>query len=282
MADESAAVTVATPATVASVAPAATPAAETASPAGVVTPEGPPEVKPERTFKQDDVDRLIRDRLERQRAKHERETEELRQLALRNTQPPKEAQPSAPVDTAPKREDFTDFEEFVRADARYAAIEAMKAERAATEKIEREQAKQRERQTVEQAHATREQAATAKYSDYYDVTRNPSLPITEAMVDVLALSDDGPDIAYYLGKNPAEAKRIASLHPTLVAKELGALSVKIAQAPPTVTLSSAPAPIVPVTGTAPVVTPEPSDKDDMATWVKKREAQLRKRARASA
>ena len=272
-------VTVATPATVAPVQETA-PEAATAAPAVEATPEVKPEVKPERTFKQDEVDRLIRDRLERAQRKHERETEELRQIALKAS-PPKVEQVATP-DAAPKREDFADYEDFIRAEARHVATEAVKAERAAAEKVSREQAQQRERMTVEQAHAAREESARAKYSDYDDVVRNPALHITDEMAEVIVLSEDGPDIAVYLGKNPAESERIARLHPKLVAKELGKLSVKIASTPATVTLSQAPEPITPVGGKTQAVTAELSDRDDMATWVKKREAQLRKRARASA
>ena len=224
---------------------------------------------------------MIRERLERAQRKHERETEELRQIALRQTQATPETPKIAP-DAAPKREDFADYEDFIRAEARHVATEAVKVEREAAEKVSREQATQRERVTLETAHATREEAARAKYSDYDDVARNPALAITTDMADVLVLSDDGPDIAYYLGKNPAEAERIARLHPKLVAKELGRLSAKIASTPATVTLSKAPEPIEPVGGKTQTVTAELSDRDDMATWVKKREAQLRKRARASA
>lgn len=254
----------------------AAPAEVTATPAVEATPE----VKPEKTFRQDEVDRLIRDRLERANRKHERETEELRQIALR-TQPAK-VEPTAPTDAAPKQEDFTDYEQFILAKATHVAKEAVRTEREAADKLQREQATQREQQTVHQAHSAREQAASSsKYSDYYDVTRNPSLPITDAMANVIALSEDGPDIAYFLGKNPAETERIAKLHPQLVAKELGIIAGKLAATPPTVTLSSAPAPITPVSGkAAPVASSEPSDKDDMATWVKKREAQLRRRQKA--
>lgn len=265
-------VTVATPETVV----IETPKAATAALAEVITPE----VKPEKLFKQDDVDRMIRERLERAQRKHERETEELRQIALRQTQAAPE--PLVAPDAAPKHEDFADYEDFIRAEARHEAVKAVKAEREASDKTSREQAQQRERVTIETAHATREQTARTKYSDYDDVARNPSLAITNEMADVLVLSDDGPDIAYYLGKNPAEAERIARLHPKLVAKELGRLSAKIASTPETVTLSQAPEPITPVGGKTPVQTPEPSERDDMTTWVKKREAQLRKRMRASA
>ncbi len=279
MSNEVVDVTVATPATVAPV-PETAPEAATAAPAVETTPEIKPEVKPEKVFRQDDVDRMIRDRLERERRKHERETEELRQIALRGPQPATET-PTATPDAAPKREDFDDYEEFIRAEARYIATEAVKSERAAAEKTEREQATKRERMTVEQAHVQREESARAKYSDYDDVARNPALVITDDMADVLVLSEDGPDIAYYLGKNPAEAERIARLHPKLVAKELGRLSAKIAAAPSTVTPSKAPEPITPVGNSPPSVSAEPSDRDDMDTWVRKREAQLRKRQRAS-
>jgi hypothetical protein len=66
------------------------------------------------------------------------------------------------------------------------------------------------------------------------------------MADVIMASDTGPDVAYYLGTNPQEADRIASLPPFLQAKEIGRLETKLALDPPVKRTSSAPAPITPI------------------------------------
>jgi hypothetical protein len=67
------------------------------------------------------------------------------------------------------------------------------------------------------------------------------------MAQTIQASDNGPDIAYYLGTNPKEADRISRLEPFLQAKEIGRLEAKVASEPVTKRTSSAPAPISPVT-----------------------------------
>jgi hypothetical protein len=65
--------------------------------------------------------------------------------------------------------------------------------------------------------------------DYDSVTTNPDLAITPAMAEVIMESDVGPEVAYHLGTNPAEAARIASLSEKLQAKELGRLEERLSQ-----------------------------------------------------
>ena len=69
--------------------------------------------------------------------------------------------------------------------------------------------------------------------DYNDlVTTNRDLPITPNMANVIFESDLGPQVAYHLGKNPQEARRIAALPDYLQAAELGKLEVKLSQPAP--------------------------------------------------
>ena len=52
-----------------------------------------------------------------------------------------------------------------------------------------------------------------KVPDFDAVVHNPNLTVTPVMADAIRESGRGAEIAYYLGKNPAEAARIASLPP---------------------------------------------------------------------
>ncbi len=47
--------------------------------------------------------------------------------------------------------------------------------------------------------------------DFDAVAHNPNLAVTPIMADAIRESSRGPEIAYYLGKNPAEAAQIAGL-----------------------------------------------------------------------
>ena len=112
-----------------------------------------------------------------------------------------------------------------------------------------------------------------KYDDWQEKvgTIQPNSPFTAAIFD----ADNGPDIAYYLGSHPKEAMRIAQLSPLSQVREIGKLEAKLAAEPAKPKApSKAPAPITPLTGAAPAITEGPSDNDDTATWIRKRNKQV--------
>jgi hypothetical protein len=66
-----------------------------------------------------------------------------------------------------------------------------------------------------------------------------------------------------------------ALSPTAQIREIGKLEHRLAAEPPKPkTPSKAPAPITPLTGTAPVVSDVPTESDDVGAWIKKRNKQL--------
>ncbi len=74
--------------------------------------------------------------------------------------------------------------------------------------------------------------------DFDAVAHNPNLAVTPIMADAIRESNRGAEIAYYLGKNPAEAAQIAALPPvsqaTAIARlenRLGANAVSVSRAP---------------------------------------------------
>jgi hypothetical protein len=87
--------------------------------------------------------------------------------------------------------------------------------------------------------------------------------------------DNGPDVAYHLGSDLKEAKRIASLPPVEQLLAIGRLSEKLAAAPQKQpTPSRAPAPVTPLNGTTPLNSAAPSEQDDMKQWMQKRQKQV--------
>lgn len=122
------------------------------------------------------------------------------------------------------------------------------------------------------------EAGTTKYGENFDAalgTLRTMGVLRPEVVEAALATEAAPDVLHYLGSNPDEADRILSLPPTRMAVEL----VKVAQTaakPTPKPASSAPAPIKPVGGTR-QVSEEPADGDDMATWMRKREAQIAKR-----
>jgi len=187
-----------------------------------VSPEGE-QNEPAKVFTQGDLDAAIGKRLAREQRKWEREQKQA------------EAPKPVPVEQV-RPEQFTTTEEYV---------EALTTSKAA--QIVQQQQYAKQQQELLGNYHDKEEDARSKYEDFEQVAYNPKLPITDVMAQTIQASDNGPDIAYYLGTNPKEADRIARLQPFLQAKEIGKLEAKIASEPITKRTSSAPAPISPVT-----------------------------------
>jgi hypothetical protein len=248
----------------------------TAAPTTDPVPQGSEVAEPvTKTFTQDDVDAIVEKRLAKERRKLEqRHVRTLEGLVAKATPDA----PQAQTDEAPKREAYKTEEDYALALVDYRA--AAKAQQIIQDERRKEaEAKKRaEQQKVIESYQERVAKTAEKYEDYEDVAFNPELTITDAMAQVIQLSDDGPEIAYFLGKNPDEAKRIAALPAYLAAKELGKLEAKLSAAPaPTKQASKAPEPIKPVGGRDTSASSKPLDSDPIDVWVKKREAEIAKR-----
>src|SRR5574343_169331 len=108
----------------------------------------------------------------------------------------------------------------------------------------------------------------------------------EALAQTIQVSENGPDVAYYLGTNPKEADRISRLPPLAQAKEIGKIEAKLASDPPVKKISSAPAPIAPVTprsvGSPTYDTTDPRSVKTMSTseWIAAERARQMKKLEA--
>ncbi|CAB4160623.1 hypothetical protein UFOVP773_7 [uncultured Caudovirales phage] len=187
-----------------------------------VAPEGE-QNEPAKVFTQGDLDAAIGKRLAREQRKWEREQKQA------------EAPKPVPVEQV-RPEQFTTTDEYVE------ALTTSKAQQ-----IVQQQQFEKQRQELIGGYHDKEEVARDKYEDFEQVAYNPKLPITDVMAQTIQASDNGPDIAYFLGTNPKEADRISRLVPLLQAKEIGRLEAKIASDPVTKQTSKAPAPISPVT-----------------------------------
>lgn len=98
----------------------------------------------------------------------------------------------------------------------------------------------------------------AAHDDYEDLVQNPHLRITDVMAGAIHESDVGPQIAYHLGQNPAEAARIADLSPISQARAIGRIEAALAASGQSQRLTKpiqttrAPPPPPSITSTAPV------------------------------
>jgi hypothetical protein len=85
-----------------------------------------------------------------------------------------------------------------------------------------------------------------KVPDFDQVAHNPNLTVTPAMADAIRESNRGAEIAYFLGKNPAEAAQISALLPLSQATAIARLETRLGATAPSV--SHAPQPIGTLSG----------------------------------
>lgn len=161
------------------------------------------------------------DELTRNWREEQRRSEALLQMVQQRTEPPK-AQEPVKVPT---------LAEFEYDEAKYqsAFIEyASKQAEAVVERRLTEVEQQRKEQTRVESFVTRQKEFAKATPDFEDkVLRDPSLPITSAMRDVIIDSPSGPELAYYLASNREAAESIASLPPHLAALEMGRIEGRL-------------------------------------------------------
>lgn len=239
-------------------------------------PEGTPAEKSEETPEQA-AKRQGRRFERRLDAAYRRAAEAQARAELLEKQLAEVGKPQAKPDAgAPRLENFSDIEEYATAKAEYAKQQALK------EVTTKQQAEAQKREVEALTTGWEEKATRAdkKYDDFDEVVGDlkPTTPFAVAIME----AENGEDVAYYLGKNPKEAARIAALPPRAQIREIGKLEAKLLAEPPKPkTPSKAPAPITPVGGKSGGSGDMPSDNDDMATWIRKENARM-KRAQASA
>lgn len=94
-------------------------------------------------------------------------------------------------------------------------------------------------------------------------------PITDAVAEDITSLEEGPQIAYYLGKHPAEARALNNLSERERAIQLGRLAGKLTQAP-TRRTSTAPTPVDAVSGKGAQTSTLDPGKMSMEEYVAKR------------
>jgi hypothetical protein len=178
------------------------------------------------------------DRFTRNQREVERDRDYWRDMAMRGQQPP-QTQQQAPAGPAPLPPQIAaqigpepqpgsyPAGEFDPKYLRDVAAYDRKVEAAQGWVRQQGEAQRRQQQQVAETWTKKVEAASGRYSDFHDVATRSDLPITPVMAEAIADSDIGPDVAYYLGKNPAEAARIAALSPAKQAREIGRLEARV-------------------------------------------------------
>lgn len=171
---------------------------------------------------------------------------------------------SAAAGVEPKEADFEDYNEFVAAKAVYTYRKADGEAKAEAAKAEAEAAAEADNSVIDEDWREEVQRAKARMPDFEQVAF--SAPISDAVADLVMSSDMAADVAYHLGKNHDEARRISQLSQVDAARELGRLEAKLSTPPPKPKTTKAPPPIEPVQGGAGNVDPAKMDFATYEAW----------------
>ena len=211
----------------------------------------------EKKFTQAELDQIVAKRLAREaRARHREQEQRATTVSV----------PEGDLNI----NDFETTDDYIKALASKQAAEIVRQQRAAEV-----------RTVAEERFEENVAKASEKYSDFEELVFNPRLPVSDTMRDAIFMLEDGTDVLYHLGSNPAEAKRITQLPPVQQALEIGRLHAKLAASPPVKKVSNASAPIAPLRakgGAQSYDTTDPRSIDQMSTseWIAaERQRQLR-------
>lgn len=240
------------------------------------------------------IDELTSNWREAERRAESERQEKLRLLALVEKGGKPEERPVVNEDPEPQRparEAFGTIDEYVAAladyadaksswSSRHAVADALAAEK---QKVEQGQIEEGQKQARD-AYAKRVEKATEEFPDYKAVAESPDVLVSVPMAHAILHSEHGPKIAYHLGKNPEEAKRISLLSPPVQLMEMGLLVARIsapaAKAEPAPApqqkpaVSAAPKPIKPLEtkGDQAEKTPENMSTEEYIEYARKRDA----------
>ncbi len=203
------------------------------------------------------------DELVKLREEARRDAEYWRKVALEKLEAGKGGQNNAHADAGrPSADRFKTYDEYVE------ALTDWKLEEKTRIDAEARRAEEEGRRLAERVLRAEE-----KYPDFRSVALNPEVPITPAMYSALVESEAGADIAYWLGKNPGEAGRIAALSPVAAVKEIGRLESRFSgQGAAARRVSQAPAPVRTVAGGNGAVEKAPAEMsmEEYRAWRKGR------------
>ncbi len=173
----------------------------------------------------------------------------------------------------PRREDFEDIRDFDEAQLHYSALLGRDLIRQ-----EMQQKQQHvEAQKINDTWKEKVKVSEQRYSDFNEI-KNADLPITPHMRNEMMTSDIGPDIAYYLYKNPEICERISNSTPSQQIKSLALIEDRVGSTLKTYkkvpNVSSAPDPITP-TRSSNRSAPRDTTNESYQEFKRRREKEIR-------
>ena len=230
-------------------------------------PEGTVDQPPDPAILQSEIERLqaLREQKEKEAKDAEekaiywrKQKAETRAEFFKEREKPPERPPVSDAGgVPPRKEDFDDYDKYVDALTEFKTTQKLAQWRAEEDQRKNQtETEQRLRQFAEKLNE-----GYSLYSDFEEVVKDPSLPITPVLRDALAESTIPAEVAYYLGKNRGETIKLSRMTPIQAGREIMRIESKIAAEkginpnPGTPKLPSAPPPIKPVGQSNTVSTP---------------------------
>lgn len=205
------------------------------------------------------------DKLTQQR--YEREAR-IRELEAQISENERKAQASQPD---PDPSQFETLEQYLDAKVEFEASKRLR-------EIEQER-------TIQQKNAERlsgfnERSAAVRQAnpDFDAVLQSAAIGVSDAVMETILESDDGPAVAYHLAKNPTELYRLNAMTERQQVLELGRISARLSAKVPERKVTSAPppAPAVKAAGTGSKSVSDMTDKEYME-FRRRQDAQRKRR-----
>jgi hypothetical protein len=230
---------------------------------------------PKKDAVQERIDKLTREKYDalRERDRQAYENERIQQRLAELEKAP--TQQVAPANDFPTLEQYGyDESKFNAAVAAHIAKVTREQGTAAAQEAIRAEREAEQQRRVGESWAKKEAEFIKSKPDYLEKVRdNASLPITQSMAQLIKDSDVGPQVAYYLGENEAQAAAIARMPPLAQAREIGRIEARIEaeKAKPRVAVSQAPPPPPKIDAGDAQAEKSPSEMSDseFAKWRKK-------------
>ena len=223
------------------------------------------DVKPKLKGVQKRFDELTREKYDEKRKRElvEQKLEELQ----------KQVAEQKPADAKPKLDDYDTIEEFNEALFDWKIQEREESLGKNSEMKSKAEQSAEHQATVEASVAYLLEAGATKYDDFQKVAGSvPPAIMGDDMLLALAEIESGADVAYYLGKNPAEAVKLSNLSPVQLGRAIANIEANLST--PIKTPTKLDEPIKP-SGNRATVAKDPTKMSDkeFAAWRRKQIAQ---------
>ena len=188
---------------------------------------------------------------------------------------PADAPKTAETEARPSRGDYSDPDAYDDALVAWSSRRAEAETKAKVQRDAQQEATHKRLREIADAWTDRRAEFMADHPDFEEVAEADDLPISITMSNAIWISEEGPAVAYYLGQNPEEAKRIAAMEPLQAIKAIGRIEAKVSQAAPEPRPEPVkPAPIRPVGARTSASTKSPAE-ESMEEYAARRSKELR-------